>query len=262
MPSPEEKAHELVCAFVGDADIVWSAAGGDGAIDIVNVLDFAQIGKPLNKLYIGFSDSCSICYALATQCDMPSIYGHNVKGMADIKEDRLDVLDMIAGKKCFSTYDWWENVKTGIVKPPIEAYHYSAPIKGRMIGGLVENMVAICGTTADQTSAFIDRHPDAILFLEAYQVSPANLQVHLNKLEQAGWLEKMSGFVVARSYNYYNPTKMAQANEVWKQYLLKFGKPVFLNVDISHMYPTIPIFYNKSAKISFDSGRLFFEYQR
>lgn len=101
VPSPEEKAHELVCAFVGDADIVWSAAGGDGAIDIVNVLDFAQIGKPLNKLYIGFSDSCSICYALATQCDMPSIYGHNVKGMADIKEDRLDVLDMIAAKNVF-----------------------------------------------------------------------------------------------------------------------------------------------------------------
>ena len=270
--TPQERAKEIHDAFQSDCKVVWSVGGGELMCEILPYIDFNLI-KENPKWFVGFSDNTNLCYTITTATGMETIYGSNFPALYRLEYDTLDTVKMLKGENRFKGYKRWQLQKslTPLAKynfdkrTKIKAFNYEGPVEGVIIGGCLDCLINLCGTSFDHTKEYAEAHKDEgiIFFMEACDLNSVSLRRALFQLKNAGWFEHVKMFIIGRSYNYFDKFFNQTMEKSYIEMLEDLNKPILFNIDLGHLPPSMPIRVGAKVKVEYkqDKHNIFFEYK-
>ena len=183
--TPEKCAAEFeewYCS--GDTDVLISCGGGELMCEILPHISFENLANAPAKWFMGYSDNTNLVFTLTTICDAAAIYGPcgPTFGMEPWHSAIKDALDLLQGKILqVGNYDGWEMEGKKDEDHPLEPYTITEPFKlrtwhkgredgdvrmeGRLVGGCLDSLANLCGTTFDQVEKFAKRYEkDGLIF--------------------------------------------------------------------------------------------------
>lgn len=269
---PKSRANEVMEAFKSNADVIISAGGGEVMSQILEYIDFDVI-KNNPKWFVGFSDNTNLCYTITVNTEIETIYGTNAPGFYNypFEYDTKDTWEMLKGKNIFYGYKEWQYKSSNKIlakynfdmKTKIYKYNYEKPFEGRLIGGCLDCLAGLCGTKADNTINYIEKHKDEgiIFFLEACDYNSVGIIRALTQLKNAGWFKYVKGFIIGRSLNYYDKSFGVTPKKAYLSVLKEFGVPILLDVSLGHLDPSMPMRCGAYANIEMKNGNIKIEYK-
>jgi muramoyltetrapeptide carboxypeptidase LdcA involved in peptidoglycan recycling len=265
--NPKARAEDLMEAFL-DPSIkgIFSSIGGDDSIRLLPYIDF-NIIRQNPKVFLGFSDT-TVNHFMCLKAGLSSFYGpafmtafaENVKMHAYSIEGIKRVLfasevigDIPQNKEGWTKelLDWAspsnQNIRRKLSPPLPWKFTGSSekPVQGRLIGGCIEVLQFINGTSLWPS---LEMWENSILFLETSEegVGPVALARFLRNLAAQGILEKVNGLlysklggpqITADSFAEYDKAIL----QVFEEYALP-QIPIVTNMDFGHTDPmwTLP----------------------
>ena len=266
--TPENCGAEIMEAFCDEtsplyaADALISCGGGELMCGILPHIDFERLKEAPPKWFLGYSDNTNLIFPLALLCDTAAIYGPCAPAFGT--EPRHEAIqmaeDVLTGKRLeFKGFEKFELESLKTEENPLVSYNTTEPslkrmfignkevselsVSGRLLGGCLDCLQLHCGTKYDKVSEFSEKYKkDGILwFLEACDLNPLSVYRALWQLDEAGWFEGASGFLIGRPMHYGEEIMgLTQCDAVLK-ILGKYGLPILMDADIGHLPPAIPI---------------------
>ena len=212
--TPEACAAEVNDFFTReDTDILLSLGGGELMCTILDDVDFPALRAAAPKWFMGFSDNTNLTFLLPTLCDTAAIYGPNAPafGMEPWHPALFDAFGLLTGKRSeFKNYPRWQYAALRDEEHPLLPYHLdratnlrcfspdahgdlqetAAPLtlRGRLLGGCLDVLRGLAGTSYDRTEAFLRRYPDEPLlwFFESCDLNVFDMERSLWQLEHCG----------------------------------------------------------------------------
>lgn len=264
-------------------DVLISCGGGEMMCEILDYVDFAKIKREEPKWYMGFSDNTNLTFLLPTLCDTAAVYGPcaGAFGMEPWHESVRDAMDLLTGKKLvMRNYDLWEKEesKTEGEEDPLKPYQVTEPvvmrcflpgscegqskiagdvhITGRLLGGCMDCLANLPGTSYDRVAEFAERYADdgIIWFLESCDLNVFAIRRAVWQMQHAGWFSHVKGFLIGRPLCFGQEMMgLDQYHAVWD--LLKgYDVPVIMDVDLGHLPPMMPLICGSMATVSYTDG--------
>lgn len=267
--TPEACGKELTEYYLSHKnDVLMSCGGGELMCGILDYVDFDAVKNAEPKWYMGYSDNTNMTFLLATICDTASIYAPcaTTFGMEPWHPAIQDAYDLICGKKLtMQGYPLWEKEGLKSEENPLAAYnvteekvlHYcgtnetSAVMEGRLLGGCVDCLVNLLGTSYDKVTEFQEKYKEdgIIWFLECCDLNVMSIRRAFWQMEHAGWFKYTKGFLIGRPLHYGEDMmgldQYAAVYEMVKQY----NVPVIMDVDLGHLPPMMPLICGAKAKV-------------
>ena len=261
--TPEKCAAEFeewYCS--GDTDVLISCGGGELMCEILPHISFENLANAPAKWFMGYSDNTNLVFTLTTICDAAAIYGPcgPTFGMEPWHSAIKDALDLLQGKILqVGNYDGWEMEGKKDKDHPLEPYTITEPFKlrtwhkgredgdvrmeGRLVGGCLDSLANLCGTTFDQVEKFAKRYEKdgLIWFLEACDLDVLSIRRALWQLDQAGWFRTARGFLIGRPYLYGEEIMGLDQYRAVTDILGSYGVPIVMDADLGHHPPMMPI---------------------
>lgn len=267
---PEKRAEDLMMAFT-DSSIkaIFSCIGGEESIRLLPYIDF-DIIRDNPKIFIGYSDS-TITHFMCLKANLSSFYGASV--LAELAEN-IKIFDYTAywlEKVLFDSSPiglispvnewtgervrWLEsNSKVKKVMFKNQGYEFlqgTGVTKGRLIGGCIEVMEMMKGTTLWPSSEMFE---DSILFFETSEdmPDPSYFGYWLRNYGSQGILQKVKGIIFGKpcQEKYYNEYK-ASINKIISELDLH-SLPIIYNMSFGHNEPMMCLPYGAMAQIDCD----------
>lgn len=266
----EKRALEFIEAYKSEADIIMSVGGGEIMNEIVPLINFEELKKYKPKLFIGFSDNTNLTFTLAYKLGIKTIYGPCAPSFYDLTYDKIDCLKMINKKLHFEGYDKWEleSIKDEnnplaclnlTEKKIIKTVNYSE-LDGILLGGCLDCLITLCGTKQDTVLDYI-KDKNIIWFLEACDLSAVGIKRALYQLKSAGYFDTAVGFLIGRPLHYNEDYAGLTNDEAVIDVLGDLNKPIYLDVDLGHLSPSLPILTNAKCHIKLDEkNNIIFDY--
>ena len=253
-------------------DILWSTGGGELMMGMLPFIDFEKI-KALNpKLFVGFSDNTNLTFTLTTICDVATLYASSFTHMAPfvLSVDACDTLSLLRQEKLeFESYKYYKGINsinpdTSILATPFyndevkwqSLSEKEEEFKGRIIGGCIDVLVCLCGTSFDNVSNFIEKYKEdgIIWYFDNCELNSCGLYRALFQLKNSGWFKYVKGFIIGRNGSSFEPL-----NYTFKQALIdslsEYNVPVIYDADISHKSPSLPILNGSIATIKYKDNK-------
>lgn len=280
--TPEKCGKELTDYYIsGDNDCLISCGGGELMCEILNYVDFDKIRKAPPKWYMGYSDNTNMTFLLATLCDTASIYGPCAAsfGMEPWHPSISDAFALLKGeKKSFESYGMWEKESLKDEEHPFLPYNCTEPLQielfvpdeegkpakaeeafmeGRLLGGCMDCLVNLLGTCFDRAADFCERYKEdgIIWFLEACDLNVFAIRRAMWQMENAGWFRYVKGFLIGRPLQGAEMMNLNRFEAVLAA-ASKYQVPVFMDVDLGHLSPTMPLVTGSFARIKGEKGRI------
>ncbi len=211
--TPQHRAKELMQAYLSkNNQWVWSVAGGELMLLILDYLDLDLLKKAPAKWFMGYSDNTTFTYLLTTAMDVASIYSYHIGTFCATpwKKYQRDIYQFMCGKKfSFHSYPKYElqDIKD---QNPICYFNLTEPVywkslemndkihmKGRCIGGCIEVLEHIAGTKYDYTAAFLEKYKKDgfIWYFDICELTPVGLSRVLFQLKATHWFQYVKGFM-------------------------------------------------------------------
>lgn len=231
----EERAEDIMSMFI-DNEIkgVITSDGGCTAIELLDKLDYNIISNN-PKVFCGFSDIAHLNLAFLSKSNLPTLYGLDVingfgaSSKKDIYNYNIQFFkEMSSIKSSFGLLpklDVWENWRSG-------------KAEGYLIGGWIDSIANLAKTS------FFPNFDNIILFWEAIDLQPHNLNMLLNSLKISGLFQKVCGMVIGNFVN-------CEEKEYWdctptiKEIVLETTKsaeiPILANVGFGHSHQHLSI---------------------
>lgn len=272
--SPEMRAKEILDGYRSEAALLLSVGGGETMCDVLPHLDFEALSALPPKWFMGFSDNTNLCFPLATLSGVVSIYGPCFPSFHG-KKWRLaeeDAWRMLGGETHFEGYPKYSISRSDPAHPLwaprmtqakriVEARPGEAQ-EGTILGGCLDCLLTLCGTKFDRVKAFQAEHPEGVLwFLEACDLSPLGIRRGLFQLKEAGWFENAKGFYLGRALCRDLETFGLNAHQAAIDVLAPLGKPLYLDVDLGHLAPSMPLKIGARARVEIRDGNLLIDYK-
>lgn len=269
--TPENCGRELTTYYCRkENQAVISVGGGEMMCETMEFTDFEKISASGPKWYMGYSDNTNFTFLLPTLCDTAAIYGPHAPtfGMEPWDESLKDAFLLLTGeKKCFTGYDSWEREEdpfnTDLLAPfnRTEETRYilsnwnGKPVKGRFLGGCVEVLGTLVGTSYDKVREFNARYQKdgVIWFLEACELNSVGVERALWQMREAGWFDTAKAFLIGRPGNFGDESfgltqyeaVLREVRKLEKIFSEREGRevkiPVIMDADVGHLPPQIPI---------------------
>lgn len=277
--TPPKCAAELEEAYCDPGiDSMISCGGGELMCEILDHVDFERIAAAEPKWYMGYSDNTNFTFLLNTLCDTASVYGPCAAafGMEPWHSSLQDAMDLLRGNKLtFRGYDKWEKESMKDEENPLVPYHVTEPsvirvfpggevtaanaivAEGRLLGGCMDCLVNLTGTKYDKVQAFTERYKeDGILwFLEACDLNVMGIRRAMWQMEHAGWFRYCKGFLIGRPRVGMEEMMGLDEYRAVCDVVGKYQVPVFMDLDIGHMPPMMPLIGGSMAKITAGGGK-------
>ena len=270
--------QELNKAFSNDtSNVVFSVGGGETMCEDLPYIDFELIKKSTPKWYLGYSDNTNMTFTLNTLCDIASIYSPCFPsyGMNVWDKSLEDAYNLLCGKiNKVSNYKLWEKESLKNEENPYVSYNLTeastlqmyngdnCTFSGRLIGGCIDCLINLIGTSFDKVNDFNERYKDdgIIWFLESCDLNMMSLRRAIWQMKNASWFKYVKGFMFGRPMHYGEEMMgMNQYNAVI-DVLKEFNVPILLDCDIGHLSPMMPIISGACANIEFSKGNLSINY--
>ena len=233
----EKRADEINQMFLDkEVDIIMCSLGGDGANQILDILDYDLI-KNNPKPIVGFSDITNLILAINTITRINTYHGPNLSSFLKLKEDSLlDIFGVIEGNSKFN-FDDFKIIKKG----------YGS---GELVGG---NLFVLNNLFATKYSP---KYEGKILFWEDINDGLSSIEYQLYQLHLSGILNKISGMIIG---NIENSNKKNE--RPWEDIVLELTKnkayPIIKTDNFGHnvkKFITLPI--GKKIKIDTNKKRI------
>lgn len=265
---PEKRAQDLMAAF-SDKSIkaIFSCIGGEESVRMLPYIDF-DIIRNNPKIFIGYSDT-TITHFMCLKANLSSFYGASV--LAELAEN-IKIFDYTANwleKVLFNaspiglipaTEKWtgerieWSESNASVAKTMVKNKGYEflqgeGVVQGRLIGGCIEVMEMIKGTSLWPSK---DIFEEAILFFETSEDTPEPnyIEYWLRNYGSQGILQKAKAIIFGKPYQEkcYNEYKHAIMKIVSE--LKLYHLPIIYNVSFGHNEPMICLPYGAMAEIN------------
>lgn len=257
--TPQKCGAELMEYYLKeDNDCLISCGGGELMCEILEYLDFEKLASAQPKWYLGYSDNTNFTYLLTTICDTASVYGPCAAafGMNPWHKSLHDAFDILTGKKhTVSGYPLWEKEGSKDETNPYLPYNVTEPrilkkypdrdlkFSGRLLGGCMDCLVNLLGTSFDNTRCFIEKYKDdgILWFLEACDLNVFGIRRAMWQMEHAGWFAHASGFLIGRPLCYGQEMMGLDAYQAVLEVASRHNIPVVMDIDLGHLPPAMPL---------------------
>lgn len=226
-----ERANDINSVFA-DNDIkgIVCLKGGYGANRILDLLDYDVI-KHNPKAFIGYSDITSLHIAFNKKCNLVTFHGPMGVSMAG-------EFDLYSKEYFYRALTQKEPL--GELKNPsgIEAVSFvKGKTQGQILGG---NLSLIASTIGTEYEINVK---DKILFIEDIGEEPYRIDRMLIQLKHANKFNDCNGILIGnwKDCEPLNPVQSLTIEEVFKDIIVPFGKPVISNFYSGHMTPNITV---------------------
>lgn len=271
-----ERAAELTRMLTDPAvRAVIPPWGGETAIDILPLLDWAAIAAAEPTWYVGYSDNSTIMLPLTIQTGLATLHGSNLmdtplepvpgllswtdvatRGAGSSVEQRSpgvfrseQFIDIVGQPEISSpSYDshggWTRLDGTG----PVD-------VTGRLIGGCIETICHLAGTRHADVGKFTGHYArdGVIIYVEAAESDAFTICRSLHGMRLAGFFEPAVAVLVGRTLAPDTATMTQHAAVL--DALGSLGIPLIADVDCGHVYPMMPIVNGAAGRLEYDSGR-------
>ncbi|MGN0992781.1 MAG: S66 peptidase family protein [Bacilli bacterium] len=269
--SGKERAKQLESLFLDKkVDAIISASGGDFLMEMLPYLDYEVI-KTSPKWFQGYSDPTWLTYTITTNLDIATIYSNNFKSFGmnpwhKSLETNIEILKgNLVNQKSFEKYELVrKKQETGLedynltekVKWKIITGEKEVTLKGRMIGGCLDVINEIYGTSYDKTKEFIEKYKNdgIIWYLENFSLTSEDLTRVLWKLNDKGYFKYTTGIIFGRSLNYQSFYNLS-FEETIKSSLKDLNVPIITDADFGHLSPRITIINGAIAEIKVKNSK-------
>lgn len=259
-----EELNEAYCSE--DSQILMSCGGGELMCEVVPYIDFERIRMAKPKWFMGYSDNTNFTFLLTTLCDTAAVYGPCAPafGMQPWHASLEDAYAILCGKQReVHNYDGWEKESFKDAEHPLVPYNVTEPfrlrrfpdeeitIKGRLVGGCMDCLVNLLGTTYDEVRSFNERYEEdgIIWFLESCDLNIMSIRRAIWQMKNAGWFEHVKGFLIGRPYCYGSNMFGMDQYEAVMGLLAEYEVPVIMDLDIGHLAPMMPMISGAVAKV-------------
>lgn len=258
-------------------DFLMCAAGGEFLVEILPYIDFDKIVKN-PKFVQGFSDPTGLLFPITTKYDIATIYGNNFGeyGVAEYDRSVKENLQILQGDLTEQkSYEMYENESADIDNPTgLEGYNFTdnvewkvingsssngeeVLIKGRIIGGCIENILDIAGTKYDGTQSFIEKYKNdgIIWYFDNFGLSMEMLICKLWTVNELGYFKYTKGIVFGRNGTESSYLGYTMEKALKDSVIAKLGVPIVFDADISHRGPCMTIINGAIATVESRNGK-------
>lgn len=255
----EERAKDINDAF-RDESIkgIICLRGGYGTPRILNMLNYEMIALNL-KVFVGFSDITALHMAFNQICRMTTFHGPMAESnFASVKGDKVE----------FEQYTYESLVKNIFTNEPIGVYkspnneelksYCRGEAEGELIGGNLTLLVSTMGSKYELNTK------GKILFIEEVSEPIYKIDRMLTTLALAGKFEQCEGVVLGTFVNCEREKKAYEGGldltleEVVKNTIVPFNKPIIYNFKAGHSYPQATMAFGTQVKIDADKKEIVF----
>lgn len=230
---------------------------------------------------MGYSDNTNFTFLEATIADTAGIYGPCAGsfGMEVWHESLTDAFDLLCGRKLsFTNYPMWEKEsikdenapfvgynlteKSCISSIPAVAKESRITMRGRLLGGCMDCLINLLGTSFDHVREFNERYSDdgIIWFLEACDLNVMGMRRAMWQMKNAGWFSNVKGFLIGRPAHFGEEMFGIDHRQALSSLLREFNVPIIMDLDIGHMSPMMPVVCGSMADVSFDGSNFTISY--
>ena len=260
--SPKERADDIN-SFFRDESIkaIISFIGGNHSNQILEHLDYDLImNNP--KIFMGYSDTTVLHFALHTQSCVVSFYGPSVltqfaenPRILPYTEEYLEKAIMRSKPigKVNPSMLWTDEILDWFMKKDLERprrmkknvgwqWLRQGRAKGSIIGGCISSMMHLRGTE------YWPNFSGNIFFWEIPESdcnffkgeSPENIDTYLTNLDLSGTFSQINGMIVGRPFGYTKKETIKLVQLILER-TKKFDFPILFNMDIGHTDPMITV---------------------
>ncbi|MGN6251980.1 MAG: S66 family peptidase [Marmoricola sp.] len=241
--------------------------GGETAIDLVDLLDWARLAAAEPTWLVGYSDLSTILLPVTTRLGWATLHGDNlVDTPYAVPDGLLSWMTLASGlgphvqrASGLVAESWpFEDDPTAVRWREIGKGRWglhgadSLDVSGRLIGGCIETVANLAGTPYGDVAAFGEEHADEglIVYLEAAEDSALSICRNLHALRLAGWFEHAQAILVGRT-RAPDTAGMTQ-DEAVLDALGRLGLPIVLDLEIGHVAPHLPLVNGALATVAVD----------
>jgi muramoyltetrapeptide carboxypeptidase LdcA involved in peptidoglycan recycling len=272
----EARAAELM-SMLTDPTIraVVPPWGGETGIDLLDLLDLDAVSSAEPTWCVGFSDTSTWLTPLTLTTGLATIHGQNLMDTPYVLPDGIlhwvDVASASAGEELvqrspgrFRSGGWDDYAADPTVSrmtldgrgtwTRIDPGHEGEPagFSGRLVGGCVETISFLAGSTYGDTSTFAARHaPEGLVVLldiaewPSYDVCRA-----LHAMRLRGFFDAATGILVSRT-NAPEPGGFTQHDAV-SDALGMLGVPILADVECGHVAPFLALVQGATTSVEHD----------
>lgn len=283
--TPDKCGKELTEYYIADnSDVIISCGGGELMCEILDYVDFDRISEAKPKWYMGYSDNTNFTFLLNTLCDTAAIYGPCAPafGMEPWHSSLDDAYRILRGEiKSVYSYDMWEKKSLKDEEHPFEPYNVTertiiknyigksmtdrVEMSGRLLGGCVDCLVNLTGTSYDRVKEFADTYKEdgIIWFLECCDLNVMSIRRAMWHLKHSGWFKYTKGFIIGRPFmQIYEPEMMGlDMYDAVLEVIGEYNVPVIMDANIGHLAPMMPIISGACAKIESQNNNVKIDYE-
>lgn len=267
------RAKEFTDAYM-NADVVFSAKGGDFLMEMLSEVDFEAISKKATW-FQGYSDNTSLAFILTSKYDIASVYCNNFNdfSMENWHVSIENNMDILEGRKVTQrSFDMYQNgffkgesgkegynLTDKVCLNMLDDKDEAAGVKmsGRLIGGCLDVLLNLCGTRFDAVNNFAGKYKEdgIIWYMESFSLSSEDIERGLWQLAEAGWFDYVKGFIFGREafFSTFTDTDYRQA---LKDSLSKYNVPVIMNADIGHKPPQFTMINGAFADVEYCNHKM------
>lgn len=282
--TPQKCGEELTEYYQREENqVLISCGGGELMCEILDYIDWKKLENTKPKWYMGYSDNTNFTFLLATLLDTASIYGPcaTAFGMEPWHPAIYDAMAVISGKKQkIEGYPLWQKESKKDEDHPLEPYYVTEPrilhiympekgeiieqhkdmpairVEGRLLGGCMDCLVNILGTSYDKTVDFIQKYKeDGILwFLESCDLNVMAIRRAVWQMDHAGWFQNAKGFLIGRPMVYGQEFAGLDQYRAITDLLSKYQVPIIMDADLGHLPPMMPIICGSKGYLQVKEG--------
>ena len=268
-------------------DVLISCGGGELMCEILDYVDFEAIRQADPKWYMGYSDNTNFTFLLATLCDTAAVYGPCAAafGMEPWHESLSDAYGILTGQVTrVSGYELWEKESKKNEENPLAPYNVTEPrkircfqggreipseeadiqISGRLIGGCMDCLVNLMGTSYDRGAEFAKNYEEdgLIWFLESCDLNVMAIRRAVWEMKHGGWFQNVKGFLIGRPYCHGQELMGLDQYQAVLAQIEDCGVPVIMDLDLGHLPPMMPVICGACADVSVKGGQIVIEYKK
>ena len=243
----ETRCREFNSLLDEDICLIMNVRGGDFLYETLNGLDYKKIVSK-NIWVQGYSDPTSLLYILTTKYDLATIYGFNGKSydedsLEDYQKNNLEIL-----KGHIITQESYMDRCTKSLHGDFKSY-------GVIIGGCLDVLRYLFGTSYDGTKEFIEKYKDKgiIWYFDIYAMSSVDVYMTLLQMKNMGYFKYSNTFLFG-SVLLENVDCDLSYHEAYFKAL--GNKNIVVDANIGHVKPSFTIINGSLANVCFKKDQL------
>jgi len=236
--TPEEKAEDINSMFADpELKAIICSQGGANANSCLPFLDWNTI-RNNPKILLGISDITVLLNAVYHKTGLITFHGNDVMWGFGQEHTRYDEQEFINRLIKAETGKINKNSEYKTIR--------EGKAEGRLIGGNIGSLMKAAGTE------YFPNFNDKILFLEAYEISPANCDSIFHQMKQIGIFDQIEAAIIGYIYSMQTATQpITQMEDILLKTTKEHDFPILKINDFGHNCPNtvLPV----GAKTRIDS---------